>query len=240
MENLQNVKKFNPNFQIENWCYENLKRVEEVENYKFYNDTKVIKNYFVAVDKIVGTRHERYIGKRWLDLPYSMKRFYDYYTVDNFLNFSHTDDFTRKGMGYEKYGDYFFTSGGNHRTCQAKFSGLKNIKVDITENIFDQRMFDVFNFLINEGLMPIISECRCGKHYRSCSWTIHMNSREYYFQSFSTIVKFVDYYRTYAPSLVNNIFARFSKKEILFSYNEEKDYVHLKNAIILYKLSRRY
>lgn len=100
-------------------------------------------------------------------------------------------------------------------------------------------MFDAFNFLMNEGLIPIISEGGSGKYYRFCAWSIQMNSREYFFQSFSAIEKFIEYYNMYIPSLVNNIFARFSKKEILFSYNDQKDYTHLRNAIILHKLSRR-
>lgn len=239
MECLENVKKFNPNFEIMDWCYEKLKSVEGVENYKFYNSEKEIKDYLVPVEKIVGTTHVKYIGRKWIDLPYKMKRFSDFYNVNNFLNFTETENFTKSGIYYIKYGDLYFTGAGNHRTCQAKFSNLMHIKTDLIEYIFDFKMFQIFNFLTNENLMPIIKEGGYGKYYRFSSWKIYVNSKEYFFQSFEAIEKFVKYYKDYSPSFFNNIIARLSKQEIFFSYNEQKDYTHLKNAIILHKLNNK-
>lgn len=239
MDCLENVKKFNPNFEIKDWCYERLRSVEDVENYKFYNSEREIKDYLVPVEKIVGTNHVSYIGRKWIDLLYNMKRFSEYYNVNNFLSFTETENFTRSGIYYIRYGDLYFTGGGNHRTCQAKFSNLKYIKTDLIEYIFDIKMFDIFNFLIEENLMPIIKEGGHGRYYRFSSWKIYMNSKEYYFQSFEAIEKFVKYYKDYSPSFFNNIVAKLSKQEILFSYNEQKDYTHLKSAIILHKLNNR-
>lgn len=232
----ENLKKFNPNFKIKSWCYDRLKSTVEVENYKFYNNTIEHENYYVPINKIVGTTHPDYIGEKWVDLIYRMKRFRKHYTAKTFLEFALTDNFTEDDIRFEKYDNYFFTSAGNHRTCQAKFSNLKNINTYVKEYIFDSKMYEAFQFLLSEKLVPVINENREGKYYRFSSWKIYLNSKEYHFQSFSAIEKFIEHYKIYVPNFTNNIVARFSKKEILFSYNEEKDYAHLKHAIILHKL----
>ncbi|REC45787.1 hypothetical protein [Chryseobacterium sp. 5_R23647] len=236
---MENVKKFNPNFEVEEWCFETLKKVESVEYYKFYNSTIEHKKYVVPVDKIVGTTHWSYIGRRWIDLPYQMKRFRNHYNVNSFLEFVKTEDFTNNDLSYIKYGDCFFISGGNHRTSQAKFSNLKNITTEVIEFVFDKKMYNIFQFLKSEGLNPIISEGGDGKHYDFCSWTIQMNTKKLYFHSFKAIQKFVNTYIEVLPNIINVVIARLSKSVPLYSYNEQQDYSHLKYSIILHKLKTK-
>ena len=231
-----NVKRFNPNFIIEDWCYDRLLCLNELDNYKFYNSRIEYDNYIVPVEKIVGTTHFNYIGRTWVDLPYQMKRFHDYYTVNNFLEFVKTEDFDKNDLGYIKYGDLFFISGGNHRTCQAKFSNLKSIKAHVVEFIFDDKMFNIFNYLKNENLKPEIEMGGGGKYYRFNSWIIKLNSRKIYFKSFAAIEKFIGLYEFIIPSWKNTLLAKWSKKEFLHVYSEEKDYNHLKNSIIMHKI----
>ncbi|UKB82553.1 hypothetical protein LF887_16235 [Chryseobacterium sp. MEBOG06] len=237
---INNVKKFNPNFKLEDWCFEKLLDSSEIDNYKFYNKSRIVKEHSVYIKDVIGTLHPSYSGSLWIELVYNMKKFSEKYNYQNFLEFSRSEKLTKNDFGYSKYGSKYFIAGGNHRNVQAKFSNLELITCDVVEHIFDQEMYNLFQFLVKEKFNPLIEESGNGKYYRFSLWIIQLNSQEYYFSSFSAIVKFVDHYNKYIPSLTNNLIAKFSKRKKEVLYNENKDYIHLKNAILLHKLNKNH
>ena len=229
---IENIKAFNPNFVIEDWCYETLQSPTKVENYRFYNTSisKGIKE--VPLDKVVGTSHDSYIGSTWISLVKNMKRFSDYYSAENFIEFISKDSSYQKDFSYEKYGDEYFVSQGNHRNCEAKFSGLKTIVTDVTEHILDIEMLDTFQYLQEEGLSPKKekenyslmedSEDR-SIFYRTSGWKIKMLGTTYTFKDFKAIQKFIFLY-----------------KEKEYWFEEKRDYKSLEAIIIQYKYNKNF
>lgn len=246
---IENIKAFNPNFVIEDWCYETLQSRTKVENYRFYNTSisKGIKE--VPLDKVVGTSHDSYIGSTWISLVKNMKRFSDYYSAENFIEFISKDSSYQKDFSYEKYGDEYFVSQGNHRNCEAKFSGLKTIVTDVSEHILDIEMLETFQYLQEEGLSPKKekenyslmedSEDR-SIFYRTSGWKIKMLGTTYTFKDFKAIQKFIFLYKEIEPTFFNRLKIKFKKQEKEYWFEEKRDYKSLEAIIIQYKYNKNF
>lgn len=246
---IENIKAFNPNFVIEDWCYETLQSPTKVENYRFYNTSisKGIKE--VPLDKVVGTSHDSYIDSTWISLVKNMKRFSDYYSAENFIEFISKDSSYQKDFSYEKYGDEYFVSQGNHRNCEAKFSGLKTIVTDVTEHILDIEMLETFQYLREEGLSPKKekenyslmedSEDR-SIFYRTSGWKIKMLGTTYTFKDFKAIQKFIFLYKEIEPTFFNRLKIKFKKQEKEYWFEEKRDYKSLEAIIIQYKYNKNF
>lgn len=231
----KNLRRFNPNFEIEEWCYAKLLSEEKIENYPFYNKSRMLKNQLVPLLNIIGTTNDSYVGKRWIDLPYNMKKFSDKYNVENFMQFLAASKIQNKQFNFIKYGDNYIISGCNHRTCQAKFSNIESVYSSTEEYIFDSEMYEIFQILSNEGLSPKIDMGSNKKYYRDSYWEISINNKVICFSNFLCINKFVQHYNKYAANLRDRIIQKFSTRKILNWYNESSDYKNLKNEIVIYK-----
>lgn len=246
-EYIENVKAFNPNFVIEDWCYETLQSPTKVQNYRFYN-TSISKGIReVPLDKVVGTFHASYIGCTWISLVKNMKRFSDYYSAENFIEFISKDSSYQNAFSYEKYGDEYFVSQGNHRNCEAKFSGLKTIVTDVTEHILDIEMLETFQYLEEEGLSPKKENYSLMKDledssifYRTSGWKIKMLGTTYTFKDFKAIQKFISLYKEIEPTFFNRLKIKFKKHEKEYWFKEENNYTSLETVIIQYKYNKKF
>ena len=178
-----------------------------------------------------------------------MKRFSDYYSAENFIEFISKDSSYQKDFSYEKYGDEYFVSQGNHRNCEAKFSGLKTIVTDVTEHILDIEMLDTFQYLQEEGLSPKKekenyslmedSEDR-SIFYRTSGWKIKMLGTTYTFKDFKAIQKFIFLYKEIEPTFFNRLKIKFKKQEKEYWFEEKRDYKSLEAIIIQYKYNKNF
>ena len=246
-EYIENVKAFNPNFVIEDWCYETLQSPTEIKNYRFYNTSVSRGIEEVPLNKVVGTSHASYIGRTWISLVKNMKRFSNCYNAENFIEFINKDSSYQNGFSYEKYGDEYFVSEGNHRNCEAKFSGLKIIATNITEHILDTKMLEAFQYLEEEGLSPKkekeffspIGDENRGIFYRTSGWKINILGTTYTFKDFKAIQKFIFLYKEIEPTFFNRLKIKFKKQEKEYWFEEKRDYKSLEAVIIQYKYLRK-
>lgn len=237
--NIKEVKLFNPNFIIKDWCYENLKSPQDIQYYQFYNKEKYHNEYLIPLNKVVGTKHQSYIGRKWIDLVRKMKRFKEYYTSENFIEYLYFNPSSISNWGYAKYGDEYIIVEGNHRTCEAKFSNLEYVKTYLVEYILDEEMLELYKYLIEIGLSPVIDEGEKNKIYnRNSAWKIFINNEMYTFFGFLAIQKFVKIYKETSISFINHlksIFFDISKIDKF--YKEKDDYTKLKSIIIRHKIN---
>ncbi len=232
---MENILEFNPNFVFKDWCNDELIYLEDVENYKFYNKEVYHEKFKVPLSNVIGTKHWGYAGRTWLDLPYNMKRFHKDYNINSFLNFYKSDSFFNNDISYAKFGDNFFITGGNHRTCQAKFSDIEYIETFVTEHIFDQEMYGAFKFLKSENLNPEILS-QSGKYYRFNNWVITINNQSFHFKEFNQVKFFIELYQKSKPNFYKKIYHRFFKKELNGFFREDEEINNLTGEIILHKL----
>lgn len=107
------------------------------ENYHYYMRGELHEEV-VCVKKIMGTTHDSYHGKNWLEMLMTLKRHrsdHDEGRVIAAINDTQVAD----RISLSKYGDaYFIDGGGNHRVCQAKILNLETVPCEVTEFIFNE------------------------------------------------------------------------------------------------------
>ncbi len=110
------------------WQHNIVKSEKSVPDYDFYKKhTNIfLNNTTVCLDQIKGTMHCDYVGKEWIEMFGCLKK-----------SMAHSEKNAKEwisekssGIILNQYGDQYFISGdGNHRTCYAKFLGLKDLVV---------------------------------------------------------------------------------------------------------------
>ena len=238
MEGINYAIKFNPNFVKEDWCFEKLISEKEIDNFSFYNDSIFHESFVVLIKNVVGTSHDRYVDKTWIELIGRMKRFDKKYNKENFLKFSKSNEF-KKGYSYAKYGEQFIITGGNHRNCQARFSNIDIVNTCVTEHLFDYKMYECYKYFEKELLNPKIEGALGGKYYINLPWTLTVNQKELFFTSFSIIEKFYLLYKEIKPKRIDLLFYRiFKRKKVsaIKHFNEQSDLSIIKDQIVLHKI----
>lgn len=160
------LKAIYPEFKLETWHFDRVKHpLVDVKNLEYYNrriEYKACINpqLIVGIDYFGNYNYpifEKPVQLNWLGLFLILKRFnyieYNFKNLDEVIYHIHNN---KEPKIVEKFGQQYFTKGGQHRLCLAKFIGIKEIEVKLIEHIFDQRLFELNK--INENYLPILQK----------------------------------------------------------------------------------
>lgn len=143
------------NFNISNESFINdfLKTIESYDFRRLIRCTS--DNYYIDLTKVVGTLHNDYNNKSWIDAFYSLKRpinilkaivFPEYY------NDLQNIKIKKELISFVKIDDEYYISEGNHRTILAKINGLKYIYAPLCEYRTDTEYQEYYNKISEKGI----------------------------------------------------------------------------------------
>lgn len=137
--------------EYENWHNDNVIRVNQIENYEFYD--KRIKNTYkgyINPSDIKGIQYLDSYNHRdditWKQLLNKLKRFDDIReksgSYDLLLDHVHSE--YRDPKIISKYGNTLITTSGQHRLALAKFLNISSVEVTINEYDIDAKKYSRF------------------------------------------------------------------------------------------------
>lgn len=154
------------NMQPQAWHQDKVLKISELEKSNFYKRGTKCFDAYINPEHIVGIdyaySYNCFHEITWLDLINNLKRFYqirkNMSTHDELLEHAHNDYNETKTV--EKYGNKYITIAGQHRLALCKFLGVKSVKVNVIEQLFDYEMYDRYltresflNSLLNDELI---------------------------------------------------------------------------------------
>lgn len=255
-ERLNWLKSIYPEFEDKDLFYENVYRPSDLKYFDFFIFHKEYKGN-INPQNIVGIRYAwayNFIYEiNWYQLFTSLHRLDS--VIKNFK--SKNDIINHVHYNYEeekyvlKYGDHYFTTGGQHRLCLAKFLNLESVYVNIKEYKLDKARLIRFKKL-NRSIE------RLSKYKLVTKFEIEnfkkISKAEYFcFSQFDSHIKikidllskFLDYFEkfhVFRPIFRVQIFFNdllFSKRTNEFpdriEISEVKDFKKVNSAIILHK-----
>lgn len=135
-------------------------RVLNIYDFPFWKKSGSESKVEVNLDKVVGTSHQDYYGKTWLEMFGALKHF----SENAMQNFREDGYFWNKcvclddnPISFYKYGEKYFIMSGNNRTCTAKFLGLKTVIANISHYIPDEELTQAYEVLEKEGYRILVS-----------------------------------------------------------------------------------
>lgn len=258
-ERLSWLKSIYPEFEDKDFFYENVYRPSDLKYFDFFNFHKEYKGN-INPQNIVGIRYawayNFMYDINWYQLFTSLHRLdsviKDFKSKKDIINHIHHNYEEEKYV--LKYGDNYFTTGGQHRLCLAKFLNLESVHVNIKEYKLDKARlirFKKLNKAINR-----LSNYKLVTKYKIENLKKLSESEDFYISLFNSHVRiridllsqFIDYYEkfhVYKPifrfqiffndfllSLSNKIDESPNRIEI----SEEKDFKKVNSSIILHKI----
>jgi len=117
---------------IPTWCQENVSKL----SYMFKRHVVSSESAYIDIKRVIGTDHDSYNNKTWLEVFYSLKRGDN--IVMALLMIEYYDRLQKKDnkiglISFIKMDDEYYISQGNHRACMAKFKGIAFIYAPMTE-----------------------------------------------------------------------------------------------------------
>lgn len=129
------------------WYFEKVLRPQDLENFQFYFYSGSVQDDIFVKD-IVGTVHENYYHKAWLEMLSSLKRHKDDFNVERIIQ---TIQREHDGKSVAEYEGKYYILEGNHRLCQAKFLELEEVHCSVSKYQFNHADFDLYQMLLNNG-----------------------------------------------------------------------------------------
>lgn len=129
------------------WYFDKVLSPIDIENYHFYYMDSSFYD-IIEVKDIVGTFHEKYQHKTWLQMLSNLKRHKDDTDIEYITSIIQKmyDD-----KSVVEYDGKYYISGGNHRLCQAKFLEIKKVHCYVTRYRFNHEDFNLHNQLLANG-----------------------------------------------------------------------------------------
>lgn len=145
------IKLHNPNYPNQHWHSDIVYRPDEILHKEFFYRKRTVKKKInpaniCGIEYAYSYNCPAYKAKDWTyhwdDLLRDLKRLD--WVIDNLVDLDQIIDhihFNEEEKTVEQYGDHFFTTGGQHRLCLAKYLELDEVEVNVEEYIFDRERF---------------------------------------------------------------------------------------------------
>lgn len=251
------LKSIYPEFEDKESFYENVYRPEDLKYYDFFNRKKQYKEY-INPENIVGIRYawayNSHFKINWHQLLRELHRLK--HVIENFkskeevINHIHHNYSEQKYV--LKYGNHYFTIGGQHRLCLAKFLNLKSVEVNVTEYELDKSRLVQFKKL--KTAIKRLSKYGLVWDY-SFEEMAEASKYEYmYLGRFKTSIRikinllsqFIDYYEQYYVfrplykiQLFLNDFLYPNRIGMPIEISEIKDFKKANYSIVLHKMKKK-
>lgn len=201
------LKQIYPDFK-ENSCFEeNVYKPTDLKYYSFFQENKRYRG-FINPKNIVGIdygfNYNCFYEINWYELFCSLKKLdrvmENFKTKEDIENHIHNDKDPK--MVY-KFGNYYFTTSGQHRLCLAKFLGIEKVEVSVVEYKLDKerlvryKKIKEVNHKISEYRLGSLSDDKNLLQWsRNCEYIIKI-SNEWITIDIDLILDFIAYYENY-------------------------------------------
>lgn len=117
------------NIYFPSWCFNKVLSPKELKDYEFYECIKdVIEN--ISIKDVIGTTHEKYMGKVWLEMLCCLKRKHDTANKEKIKLWIKE---TQNTIFVAEYAGKYYILDGNHRICYAKFLGIERLTCNVSK-----------------------------------------------------------------------------------------------------------
>ncbi|MNU46047.1 hypothetical protein D3C71_349010 [compost metagenome] len=150
-ESIAWLKSIYPNFKEEAWHNNRvLHPLFDVPNRKFYDnpifyEEEIDPSWIVGIDYYPDYNfpwNDTPVNLTWIELFQNLKRLdrlFRFKTFDELID--HIDN-CPESKTVIKFGDQYYTTGGQHRLCLAKLLKVEKVKVQVFDYQFNQQLFD--------------------------------------------------------------------------------------------------
>ncbi len=222
------------------WKQQRIKAVEEVKNLYFYDrGTQNISYKQVALRQVTGSTYfGAYVGWTWQEMRNRPKR--DFVTETNCDEL--IDNPKANGVDevlYEQFGDEYFISNGQHRTCIAKFMGRESVFVQVHEHPFDNGLFTLFQQLQQHGISVELTPFPQLSSLSKPIWQLSVKGTVVTIYGRHDIASFLAYYEHLKPTMLEKVSLRLNKSFVpadwSMHWNPDKVSSDLRKALLQYK-----
>ncbi|ASE62110.1 hypothetical protein CEQ15_11705 [Chryseobacterium indologenes] len=145
------LRSLHPEFDNQNWHDEIVVHFSHITNFDFFRSAgtfreKIDPSKICGIDYSYGYNCVMYKPKDWR--YYWLPFFTDLRRLDRVIENFHTKEkvidhihFAKEAKTVVQYGDHYFTIGGQHRLCLAKFLEVPEVEVDVIKYVLDRDHF---------------------------------------------------------------------------------------------------
>ncbi|MBV7441574.1 hypothetical protein KRX57_09075 [Weeksellaceae bacterium TAE3-ERU29] len=139
------IKLFQPNYKNQKWHKEKVYHPNDIKHLKYFKLYKIYDDY-INPKNIIGIKYGYGYNENkeidWLYMLQNLRRLHR--VIDNFKDKKSLIEHIHRNKDEKsvlKYGNYYFTTSGQHRLCIAKYLELEKVKVSVTEYRLDKELF---------------------------------------------------------------------------------------------------
>jgi len=132
---------------VPEWAWKRVIPMENIQNYYFYyyvEDSTSIQE--VELNNVAGTDHPSYNNGSWVKMLLNLSK-NDIKSITQAYRAIDTPKNPHDVVTFNKYGENYIITNGNHRSCFAKFGLRKKVTAKVVEYVLDSQAATAFNYL---------------------------------------------------------------------------------------------
>lgn len=145
------LESIHPHYKDQLFHHEPVLHPSHITHFDFFEKKEIVSEY-ISPSKICGLEYAwayncpAYKSKewrmKWIEMIHSLKRLH--WVIDNFKTraevVAHIHE-NKEPKSVMQFGDHYFTTGGQHRLCLAKFLDVDQVKVSVHKYVLDRDLF---------------------------------------------------------------------------------------------------